>query len=129
MTAFLRSPAETADPLPLAEHEADQAKRAEHDHQQEQHAEKVKHEVQVIWSDYFKPEHLAAFPDLHTKVWNLLKLAGKNKQGVDAQAAADLLAQSRAGAAACLSGGVTTVADCCYAGTVAQAAVEAGHAS
>lgn len=56
----------------------------------EQHAEKVKHEVQVIWSDYFKPEHLAAFPDLHTKVWNLLKLAGKNKQAVDAQAAADL---------------------------------------
>ncbi|MCJ7710366.1 MAG: hypothetical protein MUQ32_05985, partial [Chloroflexi bacterium] len=44
-------------------------------------AEKVKHEVQVIWSDYFKPEHLAAFPDLHTKVWNLLKLAGRNKQG------------------------------------------------
>jgi nickel superoxide dismutase len=40
----------------------------------------VKHEVQVIWSDYFKPEHLAALPELHTKVWNLLKLAGKNKQ-------------------------------------------------
>ena len=56
----------------------------------EQHAEKVKHEVQVIWSDYFKPEHLVAYPDLHTKVWNLLKLAGKNKQTIDAQAAADL---------------------------------------
>jgi nickel superoxide dismutase len=56
----------------------------------EQHAEKVKHEVQVIWSDYFKAEHLVACPDLHTKVWNLLKLAGKNKQTVDTQAAADL---------------------------------------
>ena len=56
----------------------------------EQHAEIVKHEVQVIWSDYFKPEHLAANPDLHTKVWNLLKLAGKNKQSVDAEAAAQL---------------------------------------
>jgi len=44
----------------------------------------------------------------------------------DTQAPADLLAQSRAGAAACLAGGVTTVADCCYAGTVAQAAGEAG---
>ena len=31
----------------------------------EDHAEKVKHEVQVIWSDYFKPEHLDAHPDLH----------------------------------------------------------------
>ena len=54
----------------------------------EDHAEKVKHEVQVIWSDYFKPEHLAAHPDLHDKVWKLLKLAGKNKQSVDAEAAA-----------------------------------------
>ena len=61
----------------------------------EQHAEKVKHEVQVIWSDYFKAEHLTAFPDLHTKVWNLLKLAGKNKQGIDAQAAADLEAATK----------------------------------
>jgi len=46
----------------------------------EQHAEKVKHEVQVIWSDYFKPEHLAAFPELHTKVWNLLKLAARTSR-------------------------------------------------
>jgi cytosine/adenosine deaminase-related metal-dependent hydrolase len=44
----------------------------------------------------------------------------------DTQEASDLLAQSRAGAAASLAGGVTTVADCCYAGTVAQAAAEAG---
>jgi len=56
----------------------------------EQHAELVKREVQVIWSDYFKPEHLVANPDLHTKVWNILKLAGKNKQSIDADAAAQL---------------------------------------
>ena len=56
----------------------------------EDHAEKVKHEVQVIWSDYFKPEHLTAYPDLHDKVWKILKLAGKNKQTVDAAAAAQL---------------------------------------
>ena len=56
----------------------------------DEHAEKVKREVQIIWSDYFKPEHLAATPDLHDKVWNLLKLAGKNKQNVDAEAAAQL---------------------------------------
>jgi nickel superoxide dismutase len=61
----------------------------------EQHAEKVKKEVQVIWSDYFKPEHLEAIPDLHNKVWNLLKLAGKNKQNVDAAAAADLVAATQ----------------------------------
>ena len=56
----------------------------------EQHAELVKREVQVIWSDYFKPEHLEKYPTLHTTVWNILKLAGKNKQNVDAEAAAQL---------------------------------------
>jgi nickel superoxide dismutase len=56
----------------------------------DEHAEKVKHEVQVIWSDYFKPEHLTAYPDLHDKVWKVLKLASKNKQSVDAAAAAQL---------------------------------------
>jgi cytosine/adenosine deaminase-related metal-dependent hydrolase len=44
----------------------------------------------------------------------------------DTQTVDDLLDQARTGAAACLAGGVTTVADCCYAGTVAQAAGEAG---
>jgi 5-methylthioadenosine/S-adenosylhomocysteine deaminase len=44
----------------------------------------------------------------------------------DTQGVGDLLDQARAGAAACLAGGVTTVADCCYAGTVAQAAGEMG---
>jgi cytosine/adenosine deaminase-related metal-dependent hydrolase len=38
----------------------------------------------------------------------------------------EYLAQARAGAAACLAGGVTTIADCCYAGTVAEAAADAG---
>ena len=56
----------------------------------EQHAEIVKHEIQVIWSDYFKPEHLERYPDLHDRTWKILKLAGKNKQNVDPQAAADL---------------------------------------
>ena len=56
----------------------------------EQHAEIVKHEVQVIWSDYFKPEHLERYPDLHDRTWKILKLASKNKQNVDAAAAAEL---------------------------------------
>jgi nickel superoxide dismutase len=56
----------------------------------EQHAEIVKHEVQVIWSDYFKPQHLEMYPDLHTKVWQLLKLASENKQHIDANLAAQL---------------------------------------
>lgn len=57
----------------------------------EEHAEIVRHEVQVIWSDYFKPEMLEKYPDLHTEVWNLLKLASKAKQKVDPVVASQLL--------------------------------------
>ena len=56
----------------------------------EQHAEIVKHEIQIIWSDYFKPEHLERYPDLHDRTWKILKLASKNKQNIDAAAAAEL---------------------------------------
>jgi nickel superoxide dismutase len=59
----------------------------------EQHAEQVKRDVQVIWSDYFKPEHLEKFPQIHELTWNILKLAGKNKQNIDAEAAAQLIAK------------------------------------
>jgi 5-methylthioadenosine/S-adenosylhomocysteine deaminase len=39
---------------------------------------------------------------------------------------ADSLIQSLDGARACLAGGITTIADCCYAGTTAAAAIETG---
>ncbi|MFI5253839.1 MAG: superoxide dismutase, Ni [Candidatus Limnocylindrales bacterium] len=59
----------------------------------EEHAELCKHELQVLWSDYFKPEHLEKYPDLHDRFWKALKQAGKCKQSVDAAAAAELEAQ------------------------------------
>lgn len=58
----------------------------------EEHAELCKHEVRIIWADYFKPEHLADHPDLHTNVWNILKLGSAVRQKVDMKAAEDLLA-------------------------------------
>jgi nickel superoxide dismutase len=58
----------------------------------EEHAELCKHEVRIIWADYFKPEHLEDHPELHTKVWNILKLGSKVRQTVDAGAADELLA-------------------------------------
>ena len=70
--------------------EADRAKFVRCIQIKEQHAEIVKHEIQVIWSDYFKPEHLERYPDIHDRTWKILKLASKNKQNIDAQAAADL---------------------------------------
>ncbi len=58
----------------------------------EQHAELVKREIQVIWSDYFKPEHLEKYPQLHDLTWRILKKAGACKQSVDAAAASELQA-------------------------------------
>ena len=49
----------------------------------EEHAEKAKHDILVIWTDYFKPEHAAKWPDLHEKVWNATKLGSYVKQHVD----------------------------------------------
>lgn len=57
----------------------------------EQHAELCKKELQILWSDFFKEEHLAAFPDLHTKFWKALKLCSKNKQDTSTDAAKQLV--------------------------------------
>ena len=58
----------------------------------EEHAQICKKELLILWSDYFKPEHLEKYPKLHDTFWKAAKLCSKNKQTVDAQAAADLQA-------------------------------------
>ncbi|MBI2663948.1 superoxide dismutase, Ni [Candidatus Woesearchaeota archaeon] len=57
----------------------------------EEHAELVKHEIRIIWGDYFKPEHLKKYPDLHAHVDSIMKLASKARQNVDMKAAEALL--------------------------------------
>lgn len=57
----------------------------------EEHARKCKEELLILWTDYFKPEHLEKFPDLHTKFWNAAKLCSKNKQAVDLSLAQELV--------------------------------------
>jgi len=49
----------------------------------EKHAQRVKHELYVLWSDYFKPEHLEKYPDLHDKLWKAAKQASVVKQTVN----------------------------------------------
>ena len=61
----------------------------------EEHAEIVKREVRIIWGDYFKPEHLEKYKDLHQVTWDIMKLAGKNKQEINAGAADELLAATQ----------------------------------
>ena len=47
------------------------------------HAKKAKDDVLVLWTDYFKPEHLEKYPDLHSKIWNACKLGSYVKVNVD----------------------------------------------
>ena len=49
----------------------------------EERCELVKHHLWVLWTDYFKPEHLEKHPDLHDKFWKATKQAGNCKKSVD----------------------------------------------
>lgn len=57
----------------------------------EKHAQKVKREIYILWSDYFKPEHLEKFPDLHDKLWKTAKQASTVKQTVSMDEALKLI--------------------------------------
>lgn len=57
----------------------------------EEHAGKCKEELLILWTDYFKPDHLAQFPNLHEKFWQAAKLCSKNKQEVNLQSAQELV--------------------------------------
>lgn len=57
----------------------------------EQRAELVKHHLWVLWTDYFKPEHLEKYPDLHDKFWKATKQAGECKHHNDVSEAQKLL--------------------------------------
>ncbi len=51
----------------------------------EERAELVKHHLMVLWADYFKPEHLEKYPDLHTKFWQAIKLASDCKHHLEVE--------------------------------------------
>ena len=49
----------------------------------EERADLVKHHLWVLWTDYFKPEHVEKYGDLHEKFWNATKEAGAAKKSND----------------------------------------------
>jgi nickel superoxide dismutase len=57
----------------------------------EERAELVKHHLWVLWTDYFKPEHLEKFPQLHQLFWAATKSAGETKKTNDVAIADRLL--------------------------------------
>ena len=58
----------------------------------EEQAHLAKEELLVLWTDYFKPHHLEAYPDLHTTFWKAAKLCSTVKVEVNAEHAAELMA-------------------------------------
>ncbi len=57
----------------------------------EEHARKCKEELLILWTDYFKPEHLEKFPDLHNTFWRAAKLCSQNKQEISEDTAQALV--------------------------------------
>src|ERR1041384_6439885 len=39
----------------------------------EEHARIAEHEIIILWTDYFRPEHAEANPNLHDLVWKTCK--------------------------------------------------------
>jgi nickel superoxide dismutase len=57
----------------------------------EEHAELVKRELRVLWGDYFKPEHLQQYPNLHDLFWKAMKAGSEARQHRNLKVAQDLL--------------------------------------
>lgn len=57
----------------------------------EERAQLVKEHLWVLWTDYFKPEHLEKLPDLHDTFWRACKAAGEAKKDMSEETAHKLI--------------------------------------
>jgi nickel superoxide dismutase len=57
----------------------------------EEHAEKAKHDVRVIWGDYIKAQHLEQYPDLHALTHKIMQFGSKARQTTDREAAVEFV--------------------------------------
>jgi nickel superoxide dismutase len=57
----------------------------------EKRADLVKEHLWVLWTDYFKPEHLERYPQLHDLFWQATKAAGEAKKSTDPKQGQKLL--------------------------------------
>jgi nickel superoxide dismutase len=61
----------------------------------EQHTERVKAELRILWGDYFTPDHAKAHPTLQDTFWKAMKQASKARQGIALADAEELLSQTQ----------------------------------
>jgi nickel superoxide dismutase len=57
----------------------------------EERADLAKHHLLVLWTDYFKPQHLEKYPDLHDLFWKSAKLCSAVKQEISLEHAQELM--------------------------------------
>ena len=57
----------------------------------EEQARICKTELLILWTDFFKSEHLKIFPNLHDTFWKAAKLCSINKQEVSLDHATELV--------------------------------------
>jgi nickel superoxide dismutase len=57
----------------------------------EEEAQKCKKELLVLWTDFFKPQHLEGNPNLHNIFWQAAKLCSACKVEVSAVHAQELM--------------------------------------
>ena len=57
----------------------------------EEQAQLCKDELLLLWTDYFKPEHLEGYPDLHNTFWKAAKLCSSCKVEVSVTHANELM--------------------------------------
>lgn len=57
----------------------------------EEQAHLAKDELLVLWTDFFKPEHLVAHPNIHEVFWKAAKLCSACKVEVSVQHANELM--------------------------------------
>ncbi|MEX1052557.1 MAG: superoxide dismutase, Ni [Patescibacteria group bacterium] len=51
----------------------------------------AKEHLWTLWSDYFKPEHLEKYPNLHKLFWDATKACSKLKASIDIKDAEQLI--------------------------------------
>jgi nickel superoxide dismutase len=69
----------------------DQAQFSRLLNQKEDHGNKVKEEIRIIWGDYIKQPQLDKFPELHELTHSIMLATSKAKQHIDKDATLDLL--------------------------------------
>jgi len=57
----------------------------------EEHAERAKAEIRVIWGDYLKAQHLEKYPNAHALVHKIMQLGSKVRQTIDREQATQLV--------------------------------------